>query len=79
MDDKRKDTRSYAQENLEVPLYGELPLVGRRNGPKKKNESNYAWKPRDSAHSNLQCHPMVDKELSSIRLESKKTNPLDDI
>ena len=48
MDDRRKNTRAYVRENLEIPLYTKLENVAKKFLPKKKGESSHTWKPRDN-------------------------------
>ena len=52
MANRRKDTRSYAKANLEIPLNEELPPPTRKNGQKKKGETSHTWRSKDNAHHN---------------------------
>ena len=39
MTDRKKNTRAFARTNPDVPLYGELPTVTRKNNNKKKEDA----------------------------------------
>ena len=56
MADKRKNTKDYVKENLDIPLYEELFVVNRRNNTKKKGEVVHTWRPKDNVHSNPLYH-----------------------
>ena len=72
MADKRKNTRAYVKENLDIPLYKELHVVNRRNNTKKKGEAIHTWKPRENVHSDHLYHNN-SRETSSLSSESENT------
>ena len=74
MAEKRKNTRSYAKANLDVPLYEELPPPGTKNTAKKKGEFVHMWRLRENVHNNPQYHPTIERETSLLSSKSQTTN-----
>ena len=79
MIDRRKNTRAYMKENLEVPLYTELPHDGRKNKPIKKGDPNCTLEPTDNATTHFKYHHVMDRESSSLNFESENSRLLGEI
>lgn len=75
MTDKRKNTRAYTRVNPNVPMYTDLPQVGRKNLSKKRMDTNPTWKPRGNVSVNS-LQPMVGRESSSLSSKSETTRLL---
>lgn len=67
---------AFLEENQVVPLYIELPHVGRKNQPKKKGDPNHTWKPKDNASTHSQYHHVIERESSSSNFEYQNTRLL---
>ena len=72
MADRKKNTRAFAKTNSDIPLYGELPPVVRKNNNKKKGDAIHTWRPIENDHDNNFVHGTI-KRTSSLSSESENT------
>ena len=68
MTDRKKNTRAFTKTNPDVPLYGELPPITRKNNNKKKGEAIHTWRPRKNTHDNSSTH-YTDRRTSSCEFK----------
>ena len=69
MTDKKKTTRAFVKTNPDIPLYGELPPVVRKNNNKKRGDAVHTWRPIENTHDNNSIHGTI-KRTSSLSSES---------
>ena len=69
---RKTNTIAFVKKNPNIPLYGELPLVVRKNNNKKKGYAIHTWRPIENTHDNNSIHGTI-KRTSSLSFESENT------